>query len=119
MSVRRYQDLHAWQKAMQLGIQSYRIAAAFPAHERYGLAAQLRRAAVSISLNIAEGHGRSSRREFAHFVSIARGSTMEVEVLLLFAEQLRYQAPEQLAEAQELCDAVSRMLTQLRRALTR
>ena len=102
-----------------LALESYRISAAFPPHERYGMASQLRRAAMSIYLNIAEGHGRSHRRDFARQLSIARGSTNEVEALLGFAVKLGYAQEQDVADARELCDAISRMLTRLKRALLR
>ena len=117
MQVRRYQDLVVWQKAEKLALESYRIAAAFPPYERYGMASQLRRAAMSIYLNIAEGHGRTHRADFARQVSIARGSTNEVEALLGFAVKLGYATATEVTHARGLCDEISRMLTQLKRAL--
>ena len=71
---RSFRDLTVWQRAMQLTISIYRLTATFPKEEQYGLTNQLRRAAVSIPSNIAEGQGRSSSREFGQFLSIARGS---------------------------------------------
>jgi four helix bundle protein len=95
----------------------YRLTVTFPNHERYGLTSQVRRAAISIASNIAEGHGRSHRGEYLHHLSIARGSTMEVETQLTVAEYLGYTDVETLATARERCDAICRMLTQLKRAL--
>src|SRR5438445_9882804 len=94
MGVQSYQDLKVWNIAMQLALEVYRITEPFPQSERFGLTSQLRRAAVSVASNIAEGHARSTRGEFRNFLSVARGSTIEVEVQLFLAEQIGYvQAP--------------------------
>jgi four helix bundle protein len=85
-----YQDLVVWQKAMELVTAVYRITRDWPHEEQYGLTSQVRRAAVAIPSNLAEGHGRSGRREFAHHVSIAYGSLCELETQLLIAERLDY-----------------------------
>jgi four helix bundle protein len=85
-----YQDLVAWQKAMELVMTVYRATRNWPHEEQYGLTSQVRRAAVAIPSNLAEGHGRSGRREFAHHVSIAYGSLCELETQLLIAQRLDY-----------------------------
>ena len=85
-----YRDLIAWQKAMDLVTAIYRATAGFPRDEIYGLTSQLRRAAVSIPSNIAEGQGRQSTREFIHFLSIAYGSLNEAQTQILIAERLKY-----------------------------
>jgi four helix bundle protein len=85
-----YQDLVAWQKAMELVTAVYRVTRDWPHEEQYGLTSQVRRAAVAIPSNLAEGHGRSGRREFGHHVSIAYGSLCELETQLLIAERLDY-----------------------------
>ncbi len=85
-----YRDLRTWQQAVELAIDIYRITKKFPREEIYGLTIQLRRAAVSISSNIAEGKGRSSDRELVQFLHHARGSLQEVETQLLIAKQLNY-----------------------------
>ena len=90
---RNYRDLIAWQKAMDLVEAVYRTTAEFPREECYGLTAQIRRAAVSIPSNIAEGQGRRTRKEFLRFLSIAHGSLREVETQVLIAERLGYIAP--------------------------
>ena len=101
-----YRNLIAWQKSMRLVTEIYEATRAFPRDELYGLTNQLRRAAVSVPSNIAEGQARFSRREFHHFLSLARGSLVEIETQLLIAENLRYLPAEQsrplLAEAAEL-----------------
>lgn len=85
-----YRDLIVWQKAMALVTDNYRVTQSFPNNEMYGLTSQLRRAAVSVPSNVAEGQGRSSDREFALFISHALGSLMEVETQILIAQDLGY-----------------------------
>ena len=89
-----YQDLVVWQKAMELVTAVYQITRDWPHEEQYGLISQVRRAAVAIPSNLAEGHGRSGRREFAHHVSVAYGSLCELETQLLIAERLGYSDAE-------------------------
>ena len=85
-----YQELVAWQKSMELVAAVYRATCNWPREEQFGLTSQIRRAAVAVPSNLAEGHGRSGPREFAHHVSIAYGSLCEVETQLLIAEQREY-----------------------------
>jgi len=85
-----FQDLIAWQKAMALVTAIYRATGDWPREELYGLTSQVRRAAVSIPSNLAEGHDRTGPREFAHHVSVAYGSLCELETQVLIAEQLGY-----------------------------
>jgi four helix bundle protein len=82
-----YQKLIAWQRAMELAEQAYSLARLFPAEARYELSSQLRRAAISIPSNIAEGHGRRSRPQFQQFLRVARGSLQELETQVLLAER--------------------------------
>lgn len=109
-----HRDLLVWQKAMGFVTEIYRETKAFPKDEIYGITNQLRRAAVSVPSNLAEGHGRSSRREFRQFVCQARGSLLEVETQLEIAANLGYlskqTADRLLAEANE----IGRMLNGLR-----
>ena len=90
MSVRHYSDLIAWQKSMDLVVLVYRATERFPSIERFGLSNQLRRAAVSVPSNIAEGQGRYTTRDFLRFLSIAYGSLQEVETQLVIAIRLGY-----------------------------
>jgi four helix bundle protein len=85
-----YKDLKAWRKSVELVLEVYRATQRFPKCELYGLTSQMRRAAVSIPSNIAEGKGRSTDREFALFLCHARGSLLELETQSLVAEQLGY-----------------------------
>jgi four helix bundle protein len=87
---RSYRDLIAWQKAMKFVIEIYNVTQQFPREERYGITSQLRRAAVSVPSNIAEGQARFSQKEFHHFLSQARGSLVEIETQLLIARDLGY-----------------------------
>src|SRR5438105_7312727 len=117
MAVQSYRDLKVWDTAVRLSLEVYRITESFPRSERFGLTSQLRRAAVSVATNIAEGHARSTRGEFRNFLSVARGSAIEVEVQLFLAEELGYVQSAVLAKARDHCDAISRMITKLKRAL--
>jgi four helix bundle protein len=118
-AVRSHRDLLVWQKAIVLVECIYRVTESFPPEERYGLISQLRRAAISIPANIAEGHGRSTRGEFANHLSIARGSLKEVESLLEIAMRLGMLNDRAYRELNAQCDEISRMLTALKRAITR
>jgi four helix bundle protein len=119
-SIRSHRDPVVWQKAMDLVVEVYRLADRFPRTEQYGLVSQLTRAAVSVPANIAEGSGRgNSRRDYAHFLGIARGSLMETETLLELAARLHYVGDHETARAFALIDEVSRMLSAIRSRLGR
>lgn len=92
--MRDFRQIHVWQKAHRLVLEVYRHTDSFPADERFGLTAQLRRAAVSIASNIAEGAGRETDRELARFLSMAAGSATESEYQMLLARDLGYWSPE-------------------------
>lgn len=102
---------------MELAEACYRLTEALPHDERFGLASQLQRAAVSVPSNIAEGHGRMQRRAYANHASIARGSVLEVQTQLELAVRLGRLSREQVAETWRLADEVSRMLHSLIRRL--
>jgi four helix bundle protein len=110
---RSYKDLVAWQKSMDLVTGTYRATAGFPKDELFGLTSQLRRAAVSIPSNIAEGQGRLAEKEFRYFLGQARGSLMEVETQLQIAENLGYLQKEQTASLFQKCAEVGRILNGL------
>ena len=110
-----YRDLQDWQHAMTLCEKVYAHLRQFPSEERYGLCEQLRRAVVSIPSNIAEGNGRDSRSEYAHFLSISRGSTCEVQTQLELGERLGYAKVDD--DIKILVDNISRMLLVLIRKL--
>ena len=115
--IQSHEDLIVWRKAMDLVFEIYRVTSSFPVAERFGLTAQMRRAAVSIPSNIAEGHGRHHRADYCRFLSIARGSVKELETLLVIAAGLKFATTDQLALARSHCDELSRMLTSLQRKL--
>ena len=111
-----HEQLEAWRFAMQLVNAVYQMTAAFPAEERYGLAQQMRRAAVSIPSNIAEGAGRNGAKEFLNFIGIARGSLAELETQLQLAVMLGFAAPDYLAF--ELAGRAGKLLTGLHKKLS-
>src|SRR5262245_18200016 len=94
MSVRHYTELIAWQKAMDLVVEVYRSTDSFPQREVFGLTNQMRRAAVSIPSNIAEGQGRATTKDFLLFLYIARGSLQELETQILLAYRLAFLSGE-------------------------
>ena len=106
-----YKKLRIWQKAFDISLLIYDAAEQFPTHEKFGLANQMERAAVSISSNIAEGYGRCSDREFYYFLSVARGSLYEVQTQLYIAAARRYMADEQVDRLNYLLDELGRMLS--------
>ena len=112
--VSSYKDLTVWQRSIELSLSIYRLTSVFPEHERFGLTGQLRRAGVSIPSNIAEGYGRGTRKDYKQFLSIARGSTLEVQTQLLIANELGYCALDVVLErSQSLSEEVSKMLYSL------
>ena len=105
-----FQDLRVWQDAMKLTEEVYRQTAGFPKHEVYALSQQIRRAAVSVPSNIAEGKGRCSDRDFVRFLLVARGSLLELETQVIIAQKLGY--------AQEGADCLLGMAETVGRALS-
>jgi four helix bundle protein len=115
-----YRELIAWRKAMDLVTEIYGVTRAFPRDEVYGLTNQLRRAAVSVPSNIAEGQARFFRKEFHHFLSHARGSLVEIETQLMIAQNLGYLTPQQarapLANAAELGKVLNGLIASIKSA---
>ncbi len=103
-----------WQKAINLVECVYALTAQLPAIEKYRMVDQLTRAAVSVPANIAEGHARSTRKDYAHFISIALGSLAEVETYLILCERLGHATTAQLAPTVALVEEVGKMLKVLR-----
>jgi four helix bundle protein len=114
-----YEELEVWQRAMDLMVEVYRLAARLPEYERNGLADQLRRASASIPSNIAEGNARSHRREYLHFLSIARGSLAEVVTQLECTRRLGLLTLSDLSAASRLTIRVRQMLSRLIANLSR
>jgi len=117
MALQSYRDLVAWQKAMELVEEIYRLTRLLPKDELYGLTSQIRRAAVSIPANIAEGYGRLHRKEYINHLSIARGSLMEVETQIELTVRLGYLDREQIRIAWSLAQEVGKLLNSLLRSL--
>jgi four helix bundle protein len=109
-----HRDLLVWQRAMKLVKDIYTQTAEFPRHERYGLASQLRRAAVSVPSNLAEGASRNSTGEFRQFIGNSRGSLAEVETQLEIARDLGYVSGDSAERLLREVDEISRMLAGLR-----
>ena len=113
-----YRDLKVWQKGLDLAEEAYRLAKLLPKPEEYRLTSQLLRAAASVPANIAEGHARGTRRDYANFISIARGSVAETETFLLLAVRAKLLSEQQAAPALKLTDELGKMLNVLRQRLT-
>lgn len=116
---RGYRDLMVWQKSMQLAALVYQLSKQFPREEMYGMTSQMRRSAVSIASNIAEGHGRLNVREFGQFLGIARGSTYELQTQLELAKGLQIGGVDQIDQSLEMSEEVGRMLYSLIHSLRR
>lgn len=108
-----FRDLRVWQQAMKLTASVYKHTIGFPRHELYGLSQQIRRAAVSIPSNIAEGKGHRSDKEFLRFLLHARGSLLELQTQLLIAQELRYFSAENGSELLAMAENVGRSLSGL------
>jgi four helix bundle protein len=108
-----FKDLRVWQEAMRFVTEVYRATMQFPRHELYGLSNQLRRAAVSIPSNIAEGKGHRSDREFGNFLLHARGSLLEAQTQLMIAYELQYLSQEEAGRLETAADSIGRSLNSL------
>ena len=117
MERQRYRDLIVWQKAMELVEEIYRVTASWPREETFGLTNQVRRAAVSVPANIAEGQGRTGAKEFLHHLSIANGSLCEAETHLFIGCQLSYVDQQALDPLLSMSGDVGRLLHGLIRSL--
>jgi four helix bundle protein len=119
MDIKSYRDLVAWQKGIDLCELIYRASAAFPTNEMYGLTSQIRRAAISVPSNIAEGAGRITKGEFIQSVGHARGSLFEVETQLIVAKRFGYIGAPETDKILEITSEIGRLANGLIRALTR
>lgn len=113
--IKSYRDLIVWQKAKSVAVLVYKLTEDFPQTDLYGLTSQMRRAAVSIASNIAEGHGRGTKKEFHHFLHIAYGSGAELETQFEIALELGKLKQGEYEEALGMLDEVMRMLNVLLR----
>jgi len=105
-----FENLVYWQKARQLAKEIYRLSSSFPKTEQFGLSSQLRRAAVSVVSNIAEGYGRQYRSDYIHFLNIARGSCYEIEAQLILCIDLEFLLEQDVVHARQLCEEIGKML---------
>lgn len=112
-----FKELIVWQKAVKLSLEIYRLTAAFPPSEQFGLTNQLRRAAVSIASNIAEGYGRSTKGENLQFLGHARGSNCELQTQLFIAGGLSFGSAEMRSCAESLSNETGRMLVAMMKKL--
>lgn len=117
MSIQSYRDLDVWKKSIILVKECYLLTGQLPKTETYGIASQLRRSAVSISANIAEGRSRSSTREFLRFLDIAYGSLAETETHLIIAQELGYFTEDTVNRILIQCAEIGRMLNGLMKTL--
>jgi four helix bundle protein len=115
--IQSFRDLQIWQKSMELTVAVYRMTQGFPREEMFGLTSQLRRCTISIPSNIAEGQGRSSEREFLHFLSIARGSNCELQTQLEIARRLGLADTQLLNDAESLSHEIGKMIFAFMRTL--
>jgi four helix bundle protein len=112
-----FRNLAVWQRSIELTVAVYKLTSSFPDAERFGLTSQLRRAAVSVASNIAEGYGRSTKGEYVQFLGHARGSNSEVETQIVIAKALDLGSEQILQTTEELCNEVGRMLNALMKSL--
>lgn len=117
VKIQSHRDLTVWKLGMEIAEAVYQITREFPKDELYGLTSQLRRAAVSVPANIAEGNARSSTKEYLHMLSVSVGSLAEVETYLELAIRLHYSSPASIHKLEELIGQERRMLRGLQRSL--
>ena len=117
MGIKSYQELTVWQKAMDLATEVYKLVKKLPKEELFSLSNQMRRAAVSIPSNIAEGQARNSTKEFQQFLAIAKGSKAEIETQLLLCVKVGYLTDTDTSEAMNLLQEVGKMLSVLTKSL--
>ena len=117
MEIKSYRDLRVWQSGMDLVVMVYEITEKFPSKEVYGLTSQIRRAAVSVPSNIAEGHTRESTKEYLHHLSIAQASLAEVETQIEIAFRLKYCTQEELDKTLTHSTSLGKQLYALRNSL--
>jgi four helix bundle protein len=116
--IKSHKDLLIWEKGIEITLSVYQLVQSFPKDEIYNLSNQLKRAAVSIPSNIAEGYGRNSNKSFHHFLSISRGSLFELETQLLIAQQLNFIENENLFnQTQKLIEEESKMINAISKSL--
>ena len=108
--IKNFRELIVWKRAMELVVETYQLVKHLPKEENYALSDQIRRAAVAIPSNIAEGNGRGTPTDYARFLAMARGSKYELETQLMICVKLQYLTKEQIKKAMMLSDEIGRML---------
>jgi four helix bundle protein len=119
MKVTSYKDLSVWQKAMDLVEDCYHVTDSFPRSEEFGLKSQMRRAAVSIPSNVAEGNVRHASKEYCRFLAIALGSTVELETQAAIARRLRLLSTQDAETLISRCQEIGKMLNGLRLSIAK
>ena len=114
----KFKDLKVWQKAILHVTKIYTETASFPKEEIYGITSQIRRCSVSIPSNIAEGAGRRTKKDFSHFLDIAKGSSFELETQLIISKELNYLGKENFTIITTELDEIQKMITGLQKSLT-
>ena len=114
---KHYQDLLVWQKSIDLAEAIYTVTKNYPKEEMYGIISQMRRCAVSIASNIAEGQSRGSSAQFAHFLSISKGSISELETQLFISKRLKFISEDEYNQVQNNLSEIGRMLNGLIKAI--
>ncbi len=115
--IQSFRDLQAWQRSIQMSVSVYRLAKGFPREEMYGMTSQMRRSAVSVASNIAEGHGRQSTGEYRQFLCMARGSNFELQTQLEIARAFQFSDPKMVQEAEGLSFEVGKMISGILNAI--
>ena len=118
-TIRNYRDLQTWKESINLVEDIYKITKSLPSEELYGLKSQIRRSAVSVPSNVAEGHGRKGTGEYLHHLSIAKGSLAELETQLILCVRLKYFSRENLKPIWQEAQSVGKLLSGLIRSLTK
>lgn len=118
-AVSSYRDLRVWNAAMDLAVACYQLTRAFPRDELFGMTGQIRRASASVPANIAEGYGRGTRKDYANFLYVARGSLKELETHLVLAERVSIASPVTVRPLLDQADAIGKMLHGLITSLQR
>jgi len=113
LKINSYKELVLWQRAVELTVEIYQVIRKLPKEEMYALASQMRRAAVSIPSNIAEGHGRNTTKEFIQFLYIARGSKSELETQLEICKKLEYLKNADIKKSCDLADEVGKIINSM------
>jgi four helix bundle protein len=117
MQIKSYKDLVVWQKSIALVKQVYQVTRTFPADEKFGLVSQMRRAAVSVPSNIAEGHARNTTGEFIQFISHAEGSLAELETQVILSVELKFCSETNVQPLNDQIEEIQKMTNALRRSL--